>query len=58
MHWSHLNPPLKGPSQLHLCLCLHKRGCPYVLFGACQSKENHCEATEDTGTYFQEHNLQ
>ena len=27
-------------------------------FGACQGKENHCEATKDKGTYFQEHNLQ
>ena len=30
----------------------------YVLFGACHSKENHCEATKDKGAYFQEHNLQ
>ena len=30
----------------------------HALFGACQSKENHCEVTKDKGTYFQEHNLQ
>ena len=30
----------------------------HALFGACQSKENNCEATKDKGTYFQEHNLQ
>ena len=31
-----------------------------ILFGACQSKENHYETTRDKGTitYFQEHNLQ
>ena len=23
MHWSHLRLPLKGPSQPHLCFCLH-----------------------------------
>ena len=30
----------------------------HALFGACQGKENHCEATKDKGTYFQEHTLQ
>ena len=53
MHWIHLKIPLKGPSQPNLSVYIQEFGF-YVLFGACQSKENHCEATKDKGTYFQQ----
>jgi len=49
----------QGAAEVTLTLfCLHTRVWLSCLFGACQSKENHCEATKDKGTYFQGHNLQ
>jgi len=58
MHRSHLNLPLRALVS-HIFVFVYIQEVDfYVLFGACQSKENNCEATKDTGTYFQEHNFQ
>ena len=46
-------PLLTGASQPNLCFVYIQEVGFYVLFGACQSKESHCEATKDKGTYFQ-----
>ena len=49
---------LNGPSQSHLCFCLHARVCYYILFTARRSKGNHCGTATDNQTHFPEHNLQ
>ena len=50
---------LKGPSQPHLCFCLHARIWLLSFYlEPVETNKNHCETTQDNYTYLQEHSLQ